>query len=1177
VKLSKLYLKAFGPYTERLIDFDAAGGSLHIVYGPNEAGKSSLLRAIRALLYGILERTQDNFLHDHSSLRIGGVIADGKGRQLSVMRRKARKGSLREWDGNMSADCEGGILPENAIADFLGGIGETEFSRLFGIDREELIRGGRAILEGQGDVGESLFEAGSGLVGLRRVRAALEAEAGDLFAQQARKPLINATLGEYGDVRRATREAVVRSDEWARREDANRTAVDLLDANKKIIAEKRLEKERLSRILRNLPLIARRTDCMSSLADLSGVPDLPPDVSEKRVASVTREANAERRRTEAEAKVAELEGQLEALAIPGGYVVRGALIEGVFSHIGAFQKAMLELPALEAQERTQLELAKSRLRDLGLPVELGEAESFRPKKSEQTRIRQLIKQRADLRGRHAELRRGAVDLEAELAEAEHALGAKTPPVDPGDLDDATQAGSPHADSERRLSEFARDIANREQDLERRIHSLGDRSAIELRDVRIPAKATLQRLEQEWDAISRERNVIGSQLAQRRIDLAALQAERATLEAGGVVASEDELGKARAHRDLGWTFVRQGYIERTADPSDLREKYPGGDALPEAYEKSIERSDAIVDSLRLDTKRTAEHAIALKRIAQVSAAIADDAIGLRDLEARQERWREEWAPVNYSIGLNAVTVREVEEWIGERDHILMLLSDIEQRRQKAEEIRIALAAARERLGAELRARGEPASSDEMFASLLGKARRLLERMRRLATEYEDSKKAVVGLQGEVARQRGRIRGVEAELVDWQSRWDTAARAIGLAESVDVEEAEELLVVQEELFNAVDGAQRIGQALDENRAASRRYAEEVSSIVLAVGGTMHGKSVPDIVAELFARHQEALKIVQHRRQVSEQLDGERQALTRATEELQEGEKELAALCIAGGVADVASLPAVEEKARRKSELEAEVSRIEEQLGEQNSSPLNRVLEEATGIGRDGLIIRIADLEEEAGALEAAQILLAKGVRDSELALAEVDGSGKAAEEAQTAQEILARLRDATEEFARLKTSSFVIRRTIEAYRQKHQGPILMRASEYFATLTRGSFRGLDLDFSEDDRQVLVGVRSNGKPVSVQGMSEGVQDQLYLALRLAAIEHHLEAGSPIPVIVDDILVQFDDVRAKAAFEALGMLATRTQVLLFTHHEHLLALAEAATPKGVLAVHRLESPAGV
>jgi len=151
-------------------------------------------------------------------------------------------------------------------------------------------------------------------------------------------------------------------------------------------------------------------------------------------------------------------------------------------------------------------------------------------------------------------------------------------------------------------------------------------------------------------------------------------------------------------------------------------------------------------------------------------------------------------------------------------------------------------------------------------------------------------------------------------------------------------------------------------------------------------------------------------------------------------------------------------------------------------------------------------------------------------------------------------------------------------IEAYREKHQGPLLTRANDYFTTLTLGSFRGLETDFSEDHRQVLVGVRKNHKRVAVDAMSEGTRDQLYLALRLAAIERHLEAGPPLPVIVNDILVQFDDERARAAFGALGMLAAHTQVLVLTHHGHLVPLAEESTAKGVLAVHRLEIlPRGV
>ncbi len=74
----------------------------------------------------------------------------------------------------------------------------------------------------------------------------------------------------------------------------------------------------------------------------------------------------------------------------------------------------------------------------------------------------------------------------------------------------------------------------------------------------------------------------------------------------------------------------------------------------------------------------------------------------------------------------------------------------------------------------------------------------------------------------------------------------------------------------------------------------------------------------------------------------------------------------------------------------------------------------------------------------------------------------------------------------------------------------------------------------------------------------MSEGSRDQLYLALRLATIEHWFDHHEPVPFIVDDVLLSFDDARAEATLRTLIELSTRTQVLFFTHHEHLVSLAK-------------------
>ena len=79
MRFDRLHIPAFGPFTNLDIKFPAQGGDLHVIYGSNEAGKSSLLRAFRDLLFGIHGQSPDNFLHDYKKLRIKGEIATGRG------------------------------------------------------------------------------------------------------------------------------------------------------------------------------------------------------------------------------------------------------------------------------------------------------------------------------------------------------------------------------------------------------------------------------------------------------------------------------------------------------------------------------------------------------------------------------------------------------------------------------------------------------------------------------------------------------------------------------------------------------------------------------------------------------------------------------------------------------------------------------------------------------------------------------------------------------------------------------------------------------------------------------------------------------------------------------------------------------------------------------------------
>jgi uncharacterized protein YhaN len=150
-------------------------------------------------------------------------------------------------------------------------------------------------------------------------------------------------------------------------------------------------------------------------------------------------------------------------------------------------------------------------------------------------------------------------------------------------------------------------------------------------------------------------------------------------------------------------------------------------------------------------------------------------------------------------------------------------------------------------------------------------------------------------------------------------------------------------------------------------------------------------------------------------------------------------------------------------------------------------------------------------------------------------------------------------------------------VDQYREKTQGDMLKRSSKLFTLLTDASFSGLKLDWDEAGKAALVGVRSQaGGHVSLDGMSDGTRDQLYLALRLASMELYTRDHEPIPFIADDILVNFDDPRATAAVRALAQLAKHTQVLLFTHHQHLVELAKQHLEPGQFVISEIACQIG-
>jgi uncharacterized protein YhaN len=268
-------------------------------------------------------------------------------------------------------------------------------------------------------------------------------------------------------------------------------------------------------------------------------------------------------------------------------------------------------------------------------------------------------------------------------------------------------------------------------------------------------------------------------------------------------------------------------------------------------------------------------------------------------------------------------------------------------------------------------------------------------------------------------------------------------------------------------------------------------------------------------------------------------------------------LDALCLEAQCDNHNQLETVQRRSENYLRIKAVIDSIEQEIVETGEGATIAELENQTeGIDKDSLPGRIRELNNKIDdALEPRRTELAetKGREEKELEL--MDGSDRAAQLADQSRAILASIRSDTERYVEVKLAAKILREQIERYRRENQGPLVKRASEHFCALTIGSFERLMTDFNEKDEPVLTGVRSGGERVYVEGMSSGTRDQLYLALRLASLEKYMEsAAEPMPFIVDDVLVDFDDARSQAALNALAELSDKTQVILFTHHSQVV-----------------------
>ena len=411
MRLSRLDLTRYGKFTDFSLDFgsrEATQPDLHIVYGPNEAGKTTGFSAFLDLLFGIEARSRFNFLHPYAAMQVGGLLEwDGTAHELVRVKRNAN--SLLGSSGQPVSDA--------ALKGALGGIDRDAYRTMFSLDDDTLEKGGDSILESRGDLGQLLFSASAGLADFSRTLETLRAEADSFYKYRAHKSALAALKAQLASLRESREAIDTLASAYAQLTAARDASLGAYEAAAAQLAAARTRIETIGRLLAAHGLWLRLQGLEAALAE-GGEQPAPPASWADDLAVLQREAiELETRRAAGAAAAERLEQEIAALPVDGLALGLRHRFKPLGGLAAAALKAEAELPA----ERAALAEAERVLQSLARRLGREEADpaSLLLPAAATARLRELAEEGGVLRANAgaAERERQAAAERRERAEA----------------------------------------------------------------------------------------------------------------------------------------------------------------------------------------------------------------------------------------------------------------------------------------------------------------------------------------------------------------------------------------------------------------------------------------------------------------------------------------------------------------------------------------------------------------------------------------------------------------------------------------------------------------------------------------------------------------------------------------------------------------------------------------
>jgi len=1157
MRLRRLDLTRYGKFTDRSIDFGervAGQPDLHVVYGPNEAGKSTAFSAFLDLLFGIGTQSAYGFLHPYPTMRIGGTLEFGTERH-GFARIKRPQNSL--------LDSEDRPIPESAIRGELGGIERDGYRTMFSLDDETLEKGGESILASKGDLGQLLFSASAGLAHLSHKLADLRGEADGFYKYRARSGGLADLKTRLAELK-AERERLdtLASDHARLIETRDRTTSHYDEA----VVERTRIQARLDEIQRHLvalPRLVKLRDIRHHLAPLLDLPEAPPGWADELPGMQKQEIALVVQTRAAADDIRRLEDELATIVVDETALQLAGGVERLTELRARYVTAEKDLPERRLQLR-QLDLAIAGI--LQRIEQDGEVEPGRLVLTAMTvgRLRELIEVRSGLDA-------ATRNASKELAEARRRLSETAASLPEAGID--LQAAQ---ERERAMAELAIIVEALRSADHQVWHRLAERARSEALDglaehltllrpwhgtaedlagLRCPGPEMLQR----WKAARTEAKTVltrhQAECERLTTQIRHLEAERTSFSATMGIVTDQEAAELRTQREQAWAAHRRVLDAASAD----------------AFE-AVLRHDDLVGAGRLS------HMSELARLHHSSQALT---VAQADLE-RAVELRESAAAALGALDAEVTgaaraiasgsalgsSLPELEDWLGRRDETLAAREVVRRAERDLRAAQSDAAAATDRLRSALGCVGLAQDHNMGFDGLLADAQATLDReaaLRRRRSELAERQRDVVARESEAEQ-------AAADEQIWAKAWSTACRSCWLGDRSEmpaIADVREILVAVADLAPTIEKRAGLVDRVEKMEKDQAAFRDEVMRLADALRIPASSIAVLDLAQRIGESMRTAGTERDHRVKLREQLEAaaERQRELAATVALHDEQKQRMAAFF--GVATLEEVAKSLSDIAMREVLRGQAEEVERDiLDAVRASDVPAAEAALDTADRSALEVEHIELKARSDDQDRRchELFAARSAAIDQVEV--IGGDARVAAIEERRRTTLLEIEDGAMRYLQLRAGIAAAEQALTSYRERHRSSMMARASAAFRTISRGVYSGLAAQPGKEG-ETLIALSAAGGSKAAHELSKGTRFQLYLALRVAGYHEFVRARSAVPFVADDIMETFDDFRAEEAFRLFAEMAQAGQVIYLTHHQHLCEIVRRVCPTA--GVHQL------